>query len=87
MGAPPRIDKHFLVDCISITNAVQTLYLGNLGLLSINYFITIIMPLDIYIACERRFTKTIDILRNNKYSNVNVCACAKSISRKVLFDR
>ncbi len=39
------------------------------------------MSLDAYIARERRFTKTIDILRNNKYLNVSVCACAIHISR------
>jgi len=87
VGAPPRIGKHFLVGRTSITNAVQTPHLGNLESSSINYFIIITMPSNAYIARERRFTKTINILKNNKYSNISVCARAKSISRRILFNQ
>jgi len=87
VGAPLRIGKHSLVGRTSITNAVQTPDFSNLGSSSINYFTTITMPSDAYIARERRFTKAIDALRNNEYPNVSVCARAKGISRRVLSDR
>jgi len=45
------------------------------------------MPSDAYIARERRFIETIDVLRNNEYSNVSVCARAMRISRQVLFNQ
>jgi len=87
VGAPLRIGKHFLVGRTSITNAVQTPHFSNLGSLSINYFTIITMPSETYIAREKRFTKAIEVLLNDEYPNVNVCARAKSISRRVLFDR
>ncbi len=45
------------------------------------------MSLETYLAREKRFSKAIEVLQNNKYSNISVCAYAKSISRRVLFDR
>ncbi len=45
------------------------------------------MSSDVYIARKRRFTKTIDILQNNEYPNISVCAYAMRISRQVLFNR
>jgi len=39
------------------------------------------MSLDVYIVRERRFTKTIDALRNNEYLNVSVCARIMRISK------
>jgi len=87
VGAPLRIGKHSLVGRTSITNAVQTSHFSNLGSLSINYFTITTMSSETYIAREKRFIETIEVLLNNEYSNVNVCARAKSISRRVLFDR
>lgn len=45
------------------------------------------MSLEAYVAREKRFIEAIEVLLNNKYSNVSVCARAKNISRRVLFDR
>ncbi len=45
------------------------------------------MSSNVYIARERRFIETIDILQNNKYLNVKVCACAMRISRQILFNQ
>jgi len=71
----------------SITNAVQTPHFSNLGLLSINYSIITTMSSEAYIAREKRFTEAIEVLLNDEYPNVSVCARAKGISRRVLFDR
>ena len=87
VGAPLRIGKHSLVGRTSITNAVQTPHFSNLESLSINYFIITTMFSEAYIAREKRFTKAIEVLLNDEYSNVSVCACAKNISRRVLFDQ
>jgi len=87
VGAPLRIGKHSLVGRTSITNAVQTPHFSNLESSSINYFIIITMSSKTYIAREKRFIEAIEVLLNDEYSNVSVCARAKSISKRVLFDQ
>ena len=45
------------------------------------------MSSNVYIARERSFIEIIDILQNNKYSNINICVRTIRISRQVLFDQ